>query len=107
MRKVIISIASLLALSTSSLSFAWGHGGAWNHHHGFNPIPYVIAGVVIGAGGAIAYNSAPGPYYAPPRAYYEQPRTYYAPQPYMVQPQVIMQPPVVMPPQPYPYRPYY
>jgi len=107
MRKVIISIASLLALSTSSLSFAWGHGGGWNHQHGFNPIPYVIAGAVIGAGGAIAYNSVPGPYYAPPRTYYEQPRTYYAPQPYVVQPQVIMQPPVVMPPQPYPYRPYY
>jgi len=59
MRKVIISIASLLALSTSSLSFAWGHGGGWNHQHGFNPLPYVIAGAVIGAGGVIAYNSVP------------------------------------------------
>ena len=84
MKKIIISVATLIALSTSSLSFAWGHDERWEHH-----------------------NSTPGPYYAPPRTYYEQPRTYYAPQPYVVQPQVIMQAPVVMPPQPYPYRPYY
>jgi len=106
MRKVIISIASVLTLGASPLSFAWGHGGGWNHQHGFTPKPYFIGGANIGAPGVIAYNSMPSPYYAPPRTYYEQPRTYYTPQPYVVQPQVILQSPVVMPPQYYPYRPY-
>jgi hypothetical protein len=116
MKKIIISVATLIALSTSSLSFAWGHDERWEHHGGFRGhgfvesvvrAPFIVAGAALGAAGAIAYNAIPGPYYAPPRTYYEQPRTYYAPQPYVVQPQVIMQAPVVMPPQPYPYRPYY
>ena len=107
MKKIIISVATLIALSTSSLSFAWGHDERWEHHGGFRghgfggAVPFIVAGAALGVAGAIAYNSTPGPYYAPPRTYYEQPRTYYAPQPYVVQPQV------VMPPQPYPYRPYY
>jgi hypothetical protein len=106
MKKIIISVATLIALITSSLSFAWGHDERWEHHGGFRghgfgeAVPFIVAGAALGVAGAIAYNSSPGPYYAPPR-------TYYAPQPYVVQPQVIMQAPVVMPPQPYPYRPYY
>ena len=113
MKKTIISIGALIALSLSSTSFAWGHGERWEHHGGFRShgfggaVPYIVAGAALGAVGAIAYNAIPGPYYAPPRTYYEQPRAYYGPQPYVVQPQVIMQAPVVMPPQPYPYRPYY
>jgi len=104
MKKALITLFTIGAITTSSMSFAWEHGGGWHHGGGFFGggvrAPLFIAGAALGAAGAIAYNTLPRPYYAPPRVIYEPAPVVYAPQPYYVQ----QQPAVV--PQPYPYRPY-
>ena len=53
MKKIIISVATLIALSTSSLSFAWGHDERWEHHGGFRghgfggAVPFIVAGAAV------------------------------------------------------------
>jgi hypothetical protein len=107
MKKVLLGFLTLIALTASSMSFAWGghrdwDRGGWNYHtRGFGYGPALIAGAAVGMAGAYAYHNFARPYYAPPRVYYVQPSPYYQ------QPYYVPQQPIVVPQQAYPYRPPY
>jgi hypothetical protein len=89
MNKFIFRVITLVALTSSSMCFAWDRDNGWRHHGGYRERSYVEH-----IRPSPFYMTIPKPYYTSPREYGEQPRGYYGHR-YQIQQPVII---------PYQYR---